>query len=249
MAQDGETEVVTINEEVIDQQTGENVLVNDLSMGKYGVVAESGPAFATQRQESAQQILDLMAASPTFESLGMDLVVKDLPILESKEFTKRVRKLMIGQGTVEPTEQEIEDLGLNEPQPADPQQEAVTTNINMQTAKIQSEIESNDAKTLQVTIDTQNSTIKAYQDLIEAFKKQAETGISFTQADHNIRVKQQDIISEAQQAVDEGANSEQAASIVQDAVAQEQQAEASGATEVLTVRQPSASVGQDDLNG
>jgi hypothetical protein len=136
MAQDGDSEQVFINQEVKDNQTGEDVLVNDLSMGKYDVVAETGPAFATQRQESAQQIIELIGTSPQFEALAMDLVAKDLPILESKELVKRVRKQMIGQGIVEPTEQEIKDLGLDQPAPPDPQQEAITDNIETITTPI-----------------------------------------------------------------------------------------------------------------
>jgi hypothetical protein len=252
MQQDGETESVdinTVNQEVIDEQTDKPVLVNDLSMGKYDVVAESGPAFATQRQESAQQIIELMGSSPQFEALAMDLVAKDLPILESKELTKRVRKQMIAQGIIEPTEQEIEDLGLNEPQQPDPQQVAITTNIEMQTEKLISDIENQDAKTLETTVKTQQATLDSYKTLIDAYKAQIEAGIPFTASDHNIRVKQQDIIIEGQQAIDEGPNREQADSLINAAVTQEQQAEASGATEVLTVRQPSTSIGQDDLNG
>ncbi len=250
MAQDGESENVFINETVRDEQTGEDVLVNDLSTGKYDVVAESGPAFATQRQESAQQIIDLMGTSPQFEALAMDLVAKDLPILESKELTKRVRALMISQGTpgVTPTEDEIEELGLNQPKQPDPQQQAVTDNIAMQTEKLMSDIEAQDAKTLQTKVDTQQATIEAYEKLIDTFKTQTEAGIPLTQADHNIRVKQQDIITEGQQALDEGPNSEQTASIVQDAVQQEQLVEADNARR-LTVQQPSTSIGQDNLNG
>lgn len=252
MQQDGETENVeinTVNQEVVDEETGKPVLVNDLSIGKYDVVTETGPAFATQRQESAQQIMDLIATSPQFEALAMDLVAKDLPILETKELTKRVRKVMIQNGTVEPTEQEVKDLGLDQPQQPDPQQEAITTNIEMQTAKLQSEIENNDADTLSKQVKSQQATIQAYQDLVETFKTQREAGIPLSQADHNIRIKQQDIIVEGQQALDEGPNSEQTGDIINQAVAQEQQAELSGATDVLTVRQPSTSIGQDDLNG
>jgi hypothetical protein len=248
MAQDGESENVFVNQSVRDKDTQKDVLVNDLSLGKYDQVAATGPAFATQRQESAQQILDLIATSPMFENLAMDLVAKDLPILESKELTKRVRKLQIQQNIVTPTEEEIKELGLDKPQEPDPQQVAVTENIQIQTEKLISDIELQDAKTLQTTIDTQNSTIKAYSDLIDAFKAQQESGIPFTRTDHNIRVKQQDIVMEAQEQIDEGPNTEQAASIVQDAVSQEQAVEADNARR-LTVEQPSASIGQDDLNG
>ena len=159
MAQDGESEQVFVNQEVNDDQTGEPYLVNDLSMGKYDVVAETGPAFATQRQESAQQIIELIGTSPQFEALAMDLVAKDLPILESKELVKRVRKQMIMNGIVEPTEEEVEELGLNEPQEPDPQETAITENIQIQTEKMISDIENKDADTAlkqaKVTIDAQ----------------------------------------------------------------------------------------------
>ena len=242
MAQDGETENVEVNQTVFDQQTQKDVIVNDLSAGKYDVAAETGPAFATQRQESAAQIIELIGTSPTFEALAMDLVAKDLPILESKELTRRVRKQMIGQGIVEPTEQEVEDLGLDQEQKPDPQQQAITDNIAMQTEKLISDIESQDAKTLKVTIDTQAETIKTYETLMKAYKSQAEAGIPFSQDDHNVRLKQQEIMQEAQQQIDEGPNPEQAASIIQDAQAQGQPLD--GAPR-LTVEQPSASVGQD----
>lgn len=245
MHQDGETELVTVNEEVEDTQTGEKILVNDLSLGKYAVVAETGPAFATQRQESAQQIIDLIGQSPTFEALALDLVAKDLPILESKELTKRVRKQMISQGIVEPTKEEIEELGLDQPQEPDPQQTAITENIQIQTEKLISDIENQDAKTLQVTIDTQAETIKTYETYMKALKAQQDAGIPLSVDDHNVRVKQLDIIEEAQQQVDEGPNSEQAASLVQEGQAVPAQGEQADNARRLTVEQPSASVGQD----
>jgi len=249
MQQDGETELVdinTVNEEITDRQTGETVLVNDLKVGKYGVVTETGPAFATIRQESAQQIIDLISTSPQFEALAMDLVAKDLPILESKELVKRVRKQMIAQGIVEPTEDEIKELGLDQPQQPDPQQTAITENIQIQTEKLISDIENQDAKTLETTIKTQQATLDSYKTLIDAYKAQIEAGIPFTQDDHDIRVKQQDIIIEGQQALDEGPNREQTASIIEDAAVQ-QAGQLDGAPR-LTVEQPSTSIGQDDLN-
>lgn len=245
MAQDGESENVFINQAVRDEQTGENVLVNDLSVGKYDVTAESGPAFATQRQESAQQILDLIATSPMFENLAMDLVAKDLPILESKELTKRVRKIQIQQGIVTPTDEEREEYGLDQPQEPDAQQTAVTTNIEMQTAKLQSDIENQDAETLETSIDSQNSTIKAYGELIKAYKMQIDAGIPLTAADRNIIIKQQDIMQEAQQGIDDGPNREQANSIIQGAIANEDAVRARG----LTIQQPSTSAGQNNLGG
>ena len=248
MARDGETELVEINQTVFDQETQKDIIVNDLSLGKYDVVAETGPAFSTQRQESAEQIISLISQSPLFESIAMDLVAKDLPILESKELTKRVRKLYIQQGTIEPTDEEVKELGLDQPQKPDKQQEAITTNIEMQTEELMSKIEERDAKTLKITIDTQNATIKAYQDLMNAYKVQRETGIAFSADDRNIILKQQEIIEEAQQRIDDGPNREQAASMIQEGLVPQQQTgqqEQGDNAKRLTVEQPSASMGQD----
>jgi hypothetical protein len=247
MQQDGETESVKINETVFDNESQQEIIVNDLSIGKYAVVTETGPAFSTQREESARQIIDLIGESTFFEGIAMDLVAKDLPILEAKELTKRVRKVYIQQGIVEPTKEEIKELGLDQPQQPDKQQEAITTNIEMQTEELMGKIEERDAKTLQITIDTQNSTIKAYKDLMDAYKVQRETGIPLTSDDRNIILKQQDIIEEAQQNIDEGPNREQAASMVQEGLVPQQQAEQGDTARRLTVEAPSASVGQDNI--
>ena len=189
-----------------------------------------------------------MTQSPEIAALALDLVAKDLPILETKELTKRIRKQMISNGVVEPTEQEVEELGLNEPQQPDPQQVAVTDNINMQTTKLQAEIEKSDASTAETMVKAQGEVIDSYNKLVETFKVQIEAGIPFSEADRALLVKQRDLVMESQQALDEGPNSEQAASIVNNAAAQEQANEAENAR-VLTVQQPSASIGQDDLNG
>ena len=82
---------------------------------------------------------------------------------------------------------------------------------------------------------------------MKTFAEQLQTGIPLSQDDHNIRVKQQDIIVEGQQALDEGPNSEQANDLINQAVAQEQAGEQVNNARVLTVRQPSASVGQDNI--
>ena len=100
----------------------------------------------------------------------------------------------------------------------------------MQTEDLISKIEERDAKTLQTKVDTQQATIEAYEKLIDTFKTQSEAGIPLTQTDHDIRVKQQDIIIEGQQALDEGPNREQTADLVNQAVAQEQQQEAALST-------------------
>jgi len=182
---DGKSEDVQVNQAalddfnqpIIDEETGKQVIINDLSKGKYEASVSTGPAYSTQREESASQLIDLAAASPRFEAISTDLIAKNLNILESDELTKRVRKSMISEGIVEPSEDEIKELGLDQEQPIDPQQQAITDNINMETEKSISTIEKNDAEIYQMTIENQAKAIDSYQKLMEAMVKQQEAGI------------------------------------------------------------------------
>jgi hypothetical protein len=113
----------------------------------------------------------------------------------------------------------------------------------MQTEKLISDIENKDAQTQKTIIETQQATIDSYKAYIDAMKNQREAGIPLTADDHDVRIKQQDLIIESQQAVDPGPNREQAADIVNQAVAQEQALE-DAAVRRLTVEQPSTAAGQ-----
>lgn len=192
---DGKSETVKINQKsldefnnpVLDEETGEVVIVNDLSKGKYGASVSTGPAYSTQREESSAQLIELSAASSRFEAISPDLIAKNLNVLESDELTERLRKGMIRDGIVEPTEEEVEKFGLNEPQPPDPAQQAITDNINMETEKSMSDIELNDAKRQQILIDNQAQTIKSYETLMKSYKAQQEAGIPLGVDEHEIR--------------------------------------------------------------
>jgi hypothetical protein len=206
---DGTSEEVQINQEalddfnqaIIDQQTGEQVIVNDLTAGKYAVDVDTGPAFNTQRQESASQLIELANGNPIFGQVAIDLIAKNLNVLENDELTKRVRRLMIKQGIVDPTEEEAEELGLNQPQQPDPQQTAITDNINIQSEKLISDIEKQDAETLKTRMQAQAETIKTYETLIKAYKTQQEAGIPLGLDEHQIRKDQQALVELGQDGV------------------------------------------------
>jgi len=111
----------------------------------------------------------------------------------------------------------------------------------MQTEKLMAEIEEKDAKTIETKAKSHGALVDAYNQLIETYTKQLALGIPLTEYDRQMVIKQKDIIAESQQLIDEGANSEQTASIIQDAVATEENAERENLKQVLTVQQPSVS--------
>ena len=195
---DGSTEEVQLNQTTIDQQTGQPIVVNDLALGQYSVKVDTGPAFATQRQESAQQLIELATGNEIFGQLATDLIAKNLDVFGHEELTKRSRKMMIKQGLIEPSEDEVKEMGLDQPQQPDQQQMALVDNVNMQTAKLQSDIEFQDAKTATETIKAQAQAIKAQKDLIEAMRVQIEAGIPITGSDMKTLDAQQGVIEVTQ---------------------------------------------------
>ena len=181
---DGTVEAVTINQfkrdelgvPITDNQTGKEVVVNDLS-AKFGTVVDVSKAYSTQKEESLDQLIAMITADDTFRAISTDLVAKNANVIESDELHKRARKLMIKQGIIEPTQEEIQELGLDQPQQPDPAQDALIDNLNMDTEKKKTEITLNDAKEAQTVADTQAKTVKSYQDLIDAYQAQIDAGI------------------------------------------------------------------------
>lgn len=106
---DGETEMVMINEEVIDQQTGETVILNNLTQDKYDVTVDVAPSFKTQRIEAVNALTELGINNPQFAALSADLIAKNLQFSESEELTKRLRKVGASQGFIDLTEDEIKE--------------------------------------------------------------------------------------------------------------------------------------------
>jgi len=204
------------NQPVKDEETNEIVIVNDLKKGKYAVSVDTGPAYKTIREETVRQLTELAAVSPMFEQLSTDLIAKNMNIQESDEMTKRIRKQMIKQGLVEPTDEEEKELGLDQPQQPDPQTQALTDNVEMQTAQLQSDIENKDAGTQKIMVETQETTIDSYKTLVEAFEKQVALGAPLTAQQKNLLITQGDIVAGAQDITEEGQpNSEQAADLAQ----------------------------------
>ena len=219
---DGSSEDAQINvaaldalgQPVVDQQTGKTVMVNDLSLGKYDVVIESGPSYHTQRQESAQQLIDLAQSSPVFEQVAIDLIAKNLNVLENDELTKRIRRVMIKNGTVEPTEEEIEEMGLNQPQQPSASEQALLDSVESQIVLNTSTAINKDADTEKKRAEAAQTDAKTLKILVETILEKIEKGIPITPLERSILVKQGDIVREGQQQVMDGPNSEELADIV-----------------------------------
>lgn len=90
---------------------------NDVTSGKFEVVVTVGPSYSTQRQESAQHLLELTRAMPEQLSAAADLIVKNLDFKDSDELAKRLRVPLIAQGLVTPRPDDIKPPQQQGPTP------------------------------------------------------------------------------------------------------------------------------------
>lgn len=105
---DGGEEWKKLYEEVIDPQTGQTVVLNDISKGKYDVVTSVGPSYATQRMEMAEMMTALLGqVGPAFPPLAPVIahyIIKSMDGPGAEEMGDLVRTMLVKQGLLPPEE-------------------------------------------------------------------------------------------------------------------------------------------------
>jgi hypothetical protein len=206
LSMDGQSEQIEINtpqtdergQAVIDQETGEQVIVNDLTKGEYSVVISTGPSFSTQRQETVAQLTELANNNEMISQLALDLIIDNMNLNNGDEIKSRVRKQMIQQGLIEPTDEEVKELGLDQPQQPDPMQEALRTNVEVQTEKLIAEIKNKDADTQKKFYEAQKTVVDALTSLKDILLKKQEQGAPLTLDEAELVQGQEAMAAESQ---------------------------------------------------
>jgi hypothetical protein len=79
IGEDGIPQLIKINQQV--QEDGVSKVKNDLTVGRYDVVMETGPGFETRREEGAEVLMELVnstALGPEIAKVGPDLILRTL---------------------------------------------------------------------------------------------------------------------------------------------------------------------------
>ncbi len=92
---DDTEDFVEINKTITDKDTGDEYLVNDINYGRYDVVIETGPAYATQRQEALDTQMELLKVlPPEIAQNVIHLIVKNMAMPGSEEIGRILRKML-----------------------------------------------------------------------------------------------------------------------------------------------------------
>lgn len=91
IGEEGNEEIVLLNQ--IFQYKGKPKQFN-LNVGKYDVICDTGPSFATKREEAAASIAELTRSYPQLMQVAGDLLVKNLDWPQSQEIAERLKKTL-----------------------------------------------------------------------------------------------------------------------------------------------------------
>lgn len=127
LGEDRKEEFVTIN------GPDEDGVKRMLREGKYDVTVTLGPAYATQRMESLDTLLEAAERMPIIGEVAPDIIIRNMDVRGADEIEKRVRKRLIAAGVAEPTKEEAAEMGP--PPPPDPSQVALVESLQARTAK------------------------------------------------------------------------------------------------------------------
>lgn len=99
IGEDGETKMVKINPEqeepvkkIVDEQGIVIEKIYNPGVGKYDVVATTGPGYATKRQEALEAMAQLLQGNPQLWTVAGDLFVKNMDWPGAQEMAKRFAK-------------------------------------------------------------------------------------------------------------------------------------------------------------
>lgn len=108
LSEDGTAEMVTLGEEVFDQQTQRMVVLNDLSLGKYDSVCNVGPSFQSRQEETVASMVKLASVDPSIIQLGGDILLNNITAPGMSQMADRKRAQLYAQGLI-PFDQQNEE--------------------------------------------------------------------------------------------------------------------------------------------
>lgn len=87
---DGVPQTVTINEKQRDQFGAIQQVLNDVTVGTYDVVMDTGPGYQTKRQENSEMLLGLLKTMPQVAQAAGDLVVRQMDFEAAQDVADRL---------------------------------------------------------------------------------------------------------------------------------------------------------------
>jgi len=100
LGEDGTGEMVTLNEVIFDQQTQQEVTLNDLTKGEYDAACDYGPAFKSRQEKASEAFATIAQLDPTIMELARDVWLSNINEPGMKLVAERSRAMQIQNGVI-----------------------------------------------------------------------------------------------------------------------------------------------------
>ena len=171
--EDDSFEMIELNKRTIDFDTGEEVVLNDLSQGKYDVTCDVGPAFKNRQQETVKALNELAQIVPGVGELAADIQLKNIASPGVDLVAERIRRQLVASGAIpesQLTQEEIQQIqqqqALLQQQPQEPTAEDKIANAEI--GRVQAETRDVEARAI---LRQEELRIREQKDLLDAQNK------------------------------------------------------------------------------
>ena len=112
---EGVEQNVEINKPMLDPETAEETVFNDIRKGNYKAEAIAGVSKASQNAELSESLNLMTVNNPALGNVISDIQAEllDAPLYIKNKLEKRVKTFMAQQGTYQPTPEEAEEMGID----------------------------------------------------------------------------------------------------------------------------------------
>jgi hypothetical protein len=220
IGEDGSTEMVTLHDQVFDQDQQKMIELNDLSQGVYDVTCEMGPAFQNKQAETVAAFNEIATIDPTIIQQGKDVWFRNMTAPGMDVMAERARRDLFKQGMIpedQMTDDEKEELAAlqeqaqQNPPPEDPlmvaaRAEMAKAEVQAQEAQLKAQIETGKAQLAQANLqlkaqqqenDRQKDEFEARSKEIDFLSEQAQNQADVLNTQADTLTKIQDVIIKA----------------------------------------------------
>jgi hypothetical protein len=157
IGEDERDEVVAVNKTLMDGATGQFVKTMDLAVGNYDIKVSSGPSYTTRKQETAEQLSQIVAQNPAMSELVGDVLFKNLDLVGGDEVISRLRSAGVKAGVIEPNEEEAAAMSQQIQQAQQLEAQAAQLELALKSAEVATE----QAESRERESKAQMNTVKA----------------------------------------------------------------------------------------
>lgn len=171
LGEDDTANMVFLNQKVIDNETGDVVTLNDLSVGKYDVTCTVGKSYKNRQQETVAAITEVATFDPTIMQEGGDILLGNITAPGMDLVAARKRQQLFNanlipedQWTDEEREQQQLAQQQQEQQPPTPEEmigqaELTKAQTDQQTAQFEQQVKIEELKQAQQKLDQEGQKI------------------------------------------------------------------------------------------